>query len=380
VDRGDTGPALTRGLGVSPGLVSGEIRLTSPDAVAAADRGADVILVRPETSPDDIAGMDRARGILTATGGFASHAAVVARGWGKPAVVGAGEVVFGGSGVRIGECELAAGDVISIDGATGEVYEGVTAGVAVVVPEAKTLLAWAREAGIPIGEPAHETVAPVEAPVADAGHRAGAARDAGDVLRVLAVKGYATPDAVAAALRCPPDAAQALLDGLIASSLAEPGAGAFRLTEAGRTRARALLAEDTSAWGETSAVAALDAFLDLDTRMKAIVTAWQVREVDGVLVANDHADATWDRDVLDRLAALHVDVAAWLAGLDGAPPRIAWYGERLAAAAEQAAAGNGTFIASPRVDSYHGAWFELHEDLIRLAGRTREAEVAAGRA
>ena len=127
-------------------------------------------------------------------------------------------------------------------------------------------------------------------------------------------------------------------------------------------------------------MAALDAFLDLDHRMKAIVTAWQVREVDGTQVANDHADEAYDRGVLDDLAALHADVAGWLAGLDGAPHRIAWYGERLASAAEQAAAGNGKFIASPRVDSYHGAWFELHEDLIRLAGRTREAEVSAGRA
>ena len=61
-------------------------------------------------------------------------------------------------------------------------------------------------------------------------------------------------------------------------------------------------------------------------------------------------------------------------------PRLARYGARLGAAAEAAAAGNAKFVASPRVDSYHGAWFELHEDLIRLAGRTRESETAAGRA
>ena len=375
VDRGDTGPALTRGLGVSPGLVSGEIRLTSADAVAAADGGADVILVRPETSPDDIAGMDRARGILTATGGFASHAAVVARGWGKPAVVGAAEVVPGDGEVRIGERTLSAGEVISIDGSTGDVYAGVTSGVAVVVPEAKILLGWARDAGIAIGEAADETPA---TPTTSAA--ATEDRDEDDALRVLAIKGYASHDAIAAALRSPLDVGQGLLDHLIAEGLAEPSAGAFRLTGAGRERAGTLLADDAATWGETRAVAALDAFLDLDRRMKAIVTAWQVREVDGTQVANDHADEAYDRGVLDDLAALHADVAGWLAGLDGAPHRIAWYGERLASAAEQAAAGNGKFIASPRVDSYHGAWFELHEDLIRLAGRTREAEVSAGRA
>ena len=61
-------------------------------------------------------------------------------------------------------------------------------------------------------------------------------------------------------------------------------------------------------------------------------------------------------------------------------PRLASYGRRLDDAAEKAAAGDGMYIASPRVDSYHGVWFELHEDLIRLSGKTREEEVAAGRA
>ena len=74
------------------------------------------------------------------------------------------------------------------------------------------------------------------------------------------------------------------------------------------------------------------------------------------------------------------DVEVWLAPLVNGLPRLARYGERLGAAAEAVAAGNGKYVASPRVDSYHGAWFELHEDLIRLAGRTRESETAAGRA
>ena len=80
---------LTRGLGASPGAAVGRVYLTADDAQSAAERGEKVVLVRNETSPDDVHGMLAAEGILTARGGLVSHAAVVARGWGKPAVVGA---------------------------------------------------------------------------------------------------------------------------------------------------------------------------------------------------------------------------------------------------------------------------------------------------
>ena len=80
---------LTRGLGASPGAAVGQVYLTADDAQAAAERGEKVVLVRSETSPEDVHGMLAAEGILTARGGLVSHAAVVARGWGKPAVVGA---------------------------------------------------------------------------------------------------------------------------------------------------------------------------------------------------------------------------------------------------------------------------------------------------
>ena len=111
--------------------------------------------------------------------------------------------------------------------------------------------------------------------------------------------------------------------------------------------------------------------------MKEVVTAWQMKDPE---TPNDHADAAYDAVVLARLGELHADVEAWLAPLASGLPRLARYEARLAAAAAAAAAGNGKYVASPRVDSYHGAWFELHEDLIRLAGRTRAEEVAAGRA
>jgi pyruvate,orthophosphate dikinase len=165
-----------------------------------------------------------------------------------------------------------------------------------------------------------------------------------------------------------------VIDGLAATV-----AGAYRLTDAGTARAGELLAADRAAWGESAASAALDAFLELDHRMKDTVTAWQLRDAEAQ-VLNDHSDPEYDRAVLDRLGALHMDAIAWLSGIEPGLRRLGAYGARLTRAAEAATAGDGRFVASPRVDSYHGIWFELHEDLIQLAGRTRAAEVEAGRA
>ena len=135
---------LTTGLPASPGAASGRIVTSAEAAVDAADRGLDVILVRTETTPDDVLGMQSARGILTARGGLVSHAAVVARGWGIPAVVGAGEVVVVDGGIRIGDTFHAEGTEISIDGRTGNVIEGaVVASTRSAPPELETLLRWA---------------------------------------------------------------------------------------------------------------------------------------------------------------------------------------------------------------------------------------------
>ena len=94
---------IATGLGASPGVAGGPIVTSPDDALASAEAGTPAVLVRAETSPDDVHGMARAAGILTSRGGLASHAAVVARGWGIPAVVGA-------SAVRVGEGSVAIGD------------------------------------------------------------------------------------------------------------------------------------------------------------------------------------------------------------------------------------------------------------------------------
>ncbi|MEO8468056.1 MAG: pyruvate, phosphate dikinase [Chloroflexota bacterium] len=381
---------LTTGLPASPGLASGEIATSAETCVALAETGRPVILVRAETSPDDVHGMARAAGILTSIGGVASHAAVVARGWGIPAVVGAAAVRLRDDGVSIGEQSFPLGATITIDGNTGDVYAGVVEGRSMPVPQAATLLEWARELGI------EAPAGPVAAagPVGAAGSQGvplppddsialgpdGAQTDRVAVLTALAIRGYATPATLADAFDAPLELITGLVDALVADSLVEPGAGAFRLTAAGRVEATNHLAADRERWGADRAAALLDGFLDLDRRMKETVTAWQLRDVAGEPVPNDHQDPAYDGDVLARLAALHADARTWLAPVAGALGRYRMYRNRLNRAAERAAAGDGRYLASPRVDSYHGVWFELHEDLIHLSGRTRAEEVAAGRA
>jgi len=135
-----------RGLNASPGAASGQIVLDADTAEEQGRAGADVILVRWETTPDDIHGLIQASGILTAHGGMTSHAAVVARGMGKPCVAGCEELAIDeqAATVRIGRHELREGEVITIDGSTGDVIVGE---VELVPPQINddldTLLSWA---------------------------------------------------------------------------------------------------------------------------------------------------------------------------------------------------------------------------------------------
>ncbi|HLW29099.1 MAG TPA: pyruvate, phosphate dikinase [Kiloniellales bacterium] len=125
---------IARGLPASPGAASGEIVFSADKAEAAAQEGRKVILCRVETSPEDIHGMHAAQGILTTRGGMTSHAAVVARGMGRACVAGAGElrIDYRAAVLRAGDQELKEGEVITLDGSTGEVMLGE---VATVQPE-----------------------------------------------------------------------------------------------------------------------------------------------------------------------------------------------------------------------------------------------------
>ena len=146
IDPGSPREVIANGLPASPGAATGKVVFTAEEAERLGGAGEAVILMREETSPEDIRGMDAARGVVTARGGMTSHAAVVARGMGRPCVSGAGEIRID---LRAGEFRargrsFKAGDLITIDGSTGEVLAGA---VKMVEPELSgdfaTLMGWA---------------------------------------------------------------------------------------------------------------------------------------------------------------------------------------------------------------------------------------------
>jgi pyruvate,orthophosphate dikinase len=137
---------LAKGLPASPGAATGKLAFSAEEAVRRTKAGESVILVRESTSPEDVEGMHHAAGILTSTGGMTSHAAVVARGWGKCCVVGAGELRIDAAKrtLRVGRRTLTHRDVISLDGSAGEVLLGeVKRSAPKLSGEFGTLMEWA---------------------------------------------------------------------------------------------------------------------------------------------------------------------------------------------------------------------------------------------
>ncbi|MGM0770576.1 MAG: pyruvate, phosphate dikinase [Halobacteriota archaeon] len=148
IDPNATPDVIANGLPASPGAAVGEVVFTAEDAEEKAKNGEKTILVRAETSPEDIGGMNASEGILTVRGGMTSHAAVVARGMGKPCVAGCGDIVIDikERTFTIGEHTINEGDMISIDGSTGDVILGE---VDLIMPgvtgELEQILLWADE-------------------------------------------------------------------------------------------------------------------------------------------------------------------------------------------------------------------------------------------
>jgi hypothetical protein len=159
------------------------------------------------------------------------------------------------------------------------------------------------------------------------------------------------------------------VDGLVTRMSA--GMPVWSLTDAGRAADAARISAELDSAGARGAVrAAFDRFLVLNPELLDLCTAWQLRPVDGVVVANDHSDPAYDARVLDRFADFDRRAAALCAELAAALPRFGRYRERLAGALDRAASGALEYVADSTA-SYHTVWAELHEDLLVTLGMQR---------
>ena len=153
-------------------------------------------------------------------------------------------------------------------------------------------------------------------------------------------------------------------------------AGAMlRLTDAGQHKLASLLAEEREQVGPAAVLARYEEFCVFNEELKQIMTAWQVAG-DGSL--NDHLNADYDRAVLQRLSDLHARADPLIRRLAQLSPRLAIYPVRLARAHARITSGDHGYVAKIIADSYHTVWFELHKELISLAGLNHEAEARAG--
>ena len=200
------------------------------------------------------------------------------------------------------------------------------------------------------------------------------------VMHGLRLKGFAEADGVGEAVGVAGAEAKPVLDQLVTEGLATYRDGklsGFTLTKLGREQHAALLAAELDAAGVRAAVQeAYRRFLQLNTDLLTICTAWQLRDVDGESVINDHADAAHDAGVIHQLGSLHAQVQPICDDLAEALERFAGYGPRLTFAMEQIRAGDTDWFTKPMIPSYHTVWFEMHEDLLSTLGIERGSEGA----
>jgi len=193
------------------------------------------------------------------------------------------------------------------------------------------------------------------------------------VLHGLAIKKHADAAAVAAAVGLDEADVQAALDEAVAKGRAARAGEAYSLTPVARVALDGAYSRLFAAQRADEAFAAAhERFETINRELKQLMTAWQTVEIDGESVLNDHSDKDYDDRLIDRLGSLHERAEAILGQLAAGLPRLAAYGRKLEAALEKAEDGAIEWVSGARIESYHTVWFELHEDLLRILGRTRQ--------
>ena len=191
----------------------------------------------------------------------------------------------------------------------------------------------------------------------------------------LAVKKAGSPAAVAEILGAGEAEVQQALDAATADGRVVGAKGMLMITPAGRTWLDERYPEMyASLRADPVAEEAYQRFERINRRLLALMTDWQMMPAGSERVPNDHSNADYDHDIIDKLGALHERAHRPLEQFAALQPRLARYLERLESAYDKVLAGDHDWVSGARIDSYHTVWFELHEDLLRMLGREREEQ------
>jgi pyruvate,orthophosphate dikinase len=185
--------------------------------------------------------------------------------------------------------------------------------------------------------------------------------------------GFATVDRLVVSLVTSARAVQVVIDALPAGRVNQTPRG-LQVTVDGRRWLAAQLDAERDGIERTAADRLYRQFILHDDHFKRLVADWQVRVVDGREALNDHADSAYDTAVRERLCAFHHEASPLFDDICALAARLRPYPRRFVRASAAVASGDGSMIASPLKDSYHTVWFELHEELMHLSGRSRAIE------
>ncbi len=193
------------------------------------------------------------------------------------------------------------------------------------------------------------------------------------VLHGLAIKKHADAASVADIMGLDATKVQAVLDDAVAQGRALAAKDGYMLSPAARMALDGGYSKVYAAQrADEGFVAAYERFEVINRDLKQLMTAWQTVEIGGESVANDHADADYDDRVIARLGDFHERALGVLQQLSAGLPRLAIFTAKLEAALEKAEDGAIEWVSGAKIESYHTVWFEFHEDLLRILGRTRE--------
>jgi hypothetical protein len=196
------------------------------------------------------------------------------------------------------------------------------------------------------------------------------------VMRSMRLKGRVNAETLTAATGVSEADVSSIVEKLVSSGEAKEMKGFYMLMPPGRERLTALLDDERSGVDAEAMKELYESFDPVNIDFKQLASDWQIRDGE----PNDHNDAAYDQSVLDRLPGIHERVTPVVDRATALAPRLAPYKERFQTALDKVQGGDKDWLLKPLIDSYHTVWFEFHEELIGLAGLTREAEAASGRA